>query len=119
MKIDTSAAVATADQAAGPAPAPAPEIAPGVEKLAGDMDAGLAGSGVVIEPIPDSIRHDPRFRAGLHFRVFLALAFTVLLIWGAVRGADWLDVFGGAVATAAFWTVTIAAFRGIRVDNLR
>jgi hypothetical protein len=55
----------------------------------------------------------------LYFRVFLALVFTALLIWAGVRGAGWLDIFGGTVTTAAFWTVTIAAFRGIRISNLR
>jgi len=95
-----------------------PEPASGSDQLANEISIALAGSGVEVEVIPPSTMRNPWFRAGLYLRVFFAMVFTGLFIWAVVRGLDWLDLFGIAVATAIFWVVTYAAFRGIRISHL-
>jgi hypothetical protein len=96
---------------------PHPEPASDSDQLANEIGNSMAGSGWEIESIPPATRLNPRFRAGLYLRVFFALVLTGLFIWAAVRGLDWLDLFGIAVATFTFWVITYARFRGIRIRN--
>jgi hypothetical protein len=94
---------------------PHPEPASDSDQLANEIDNAMAGSGWRIEPIPLATRQKPSFRAGLYLRVFFGLVLTGLFIWAAVRGLDWLSLFGIAVTTAIFWVITLARFRGVRI----